>query len=181
MTPGWTVDDEVLVVDLEDPVHARQRDGQPALDPGRTARQAGSRATRHDRDAETRGEPDDVAHLCGVRGQRDRQRQPRVQVRRLVLAVRLAIGRVGQQADVRQLGPERREESPSGLRVDRCVDGSRVCHWRGPECGSDGFHGPQYARLAASGARPTRRLSVRPAVGRRTTTRAGRARRPAAA
>ena len=49
--PGLDDGDEVLAVDLEDPVHRRERDRQAALDPGRAAGQAGAGAARDDRDA----------------------------------------------------------------------------------------------------------------------------------
>ncbi len=44
--------DEVVAIDLDDPVHRREGDGQRALDPGRAARQAGAGAARDDRDAQ---------------------------------------------------------------------------------------------------------------------------------
>ena len=90
--------DEVLVVDLEDPVHRGEGDRQAALDPGGAARQAGPGAARHDRDAMLGGEPDELGDLGRRRREGDGAGQAGVEVGGLVEPVALAVDRVGQQA-----------------------------------------------------------------------------------
>ena len=54
MTPGWVTTHRFVAVDLEDPVHRRERDRQCALDAGRATGQPGAGAARHDRHVELR-------------------------------------------------------------------------------------------------------------------------------
>ncbi len=105
---------EVLAVDLDDPVHARQRDRQRPLDAGRTAGQPAPRAARHDRDAMLGGDPHDRGDLLGGGRQRDCQRQPGLEVRGLVAPIRLAVTRIGEDAELRTAGAEVVEELGHG-------------------------------------------------------------------
>jgi hypothetical protein len=107
-------DDEVLPVDLEDPVHPRQRDREAALDAGGAAAQARAGAARHDRDPMLPGEPDEGRDLGGRRRQGHGQWQPGLEVGGLVGPVALAVGRVVEQPEVRQRGPDRGEERRAG-------------------------------------------------------------------
>jgi hypothetical protein len=107
---GLRRDGEVPGVDLEHAVHARERDGERTLDPRRAAGETGPRAPRHDRHVVIAAEPDELRDLRRLHGERDRQRQACGKVRRLVSPVRLAVERVGQQAEIRQAGLDRPEE-----------------------------------------------------------------------
>ena len=77
MIPGWVVTVRFSRVDLEDPVHARERDRERTLDPGRAAREPGARAARDDRDVVLAAQPDELRDLGRLVGQRDRERQAR--------------------------------------------------------------------------------------------------------
>ncbi len=61
------LDDDALAleVDLEDPVHPRERDDDPVGDRQRAAREPGARAARDERDALPRAEPDDRLDVLG--------------------------------------------------------------------------------------------------------------------
>ena len=110
MIPGWVTTHEVLAVDLEDPVHRGERDRQRALDPGRAARQAGAGAARDDRHAELAAEADELGDLARLRREGHRAGQPGLEVGRLVAPVALAVDRVGQQPQVRELVADRADE-----------------------------------------------------------------------
>ncbi len=129
--------DEVVVIDLEDLRHPRERDRQRALDPGRAARQARSGAPWHDRHAVVRGQPDEMSDLLGGFGERHGQRQAGVEVGRLVLPVGLAVRLVGEEPQARQLSGNGPQEGSAGLRIDRAL-GRRG---RGGRRGEGGGHG----------------------------------------
>ena len=97
--PGLDDRDEVLAVDLDDLVHRGEGDRQAALDPGRATRQPRARAAGDDRDAQLGGDLDELGDVGGRRREDDGARQAGVEVRRLVVAVALAVDGVGQDAD----------------------------------------------------------------------------------
>ena len=106
---------EIRAVDLDDPVHARQRDRQRSLDAGRAARQPAPRAARHDGDAMLGGDPHDRGDLLGRQRQRDRQRQPGLEVRGLVAPIRLAVARIDEEPELWSAGAEVVEELGHGI------------------------------------------------------------------
>ena len=67
------LDDDALAVevDLEDPVHSRERDHDPARDRSRSAREPGPRAARHERNAFPATGAHDGLHLLGGGGKDD--------------------------------------------------------------------------------------------------------------
>ena len=118
MMPGWVVTREVLAVDLEDPVHAREGDRQRALDAGRrrptarSRRRAGRSGRRARRTAgRARRPPPSPSGSATASGQARRE------VGGLVAPVRLAVGVVGQEPHLRQAGAiARRRPGPSPRR-----------------------------------------------------------------
>ena len=62
-----------------------------------------------------RGDPHDRGDLLGRRRQRDRQRQPGLEVRGLVAPIRLAVARIGEEPELRSTGAEIVEELGHGI------------------------------------------------------------------
>ena len=145
MTPGLDDRDEVLAVDLEDPVHRREGDRQAALDAGRAAGQPGPGAARDDRDAELGGEPDELGDLGGRRREGDGARQARRAGRRSRRGGRTR-GRSGRSAAAAPAaGRDGGDERVAG-------DGSRSVRSDGPGVTRPSLRGgPSYG-----GARPPR-------------------------
>ncbi len=104
----------VLLVDLENPVHPHERDGEAAGDGDRPAREARARPARDQRHAMGRGEAHDPGDLVGRRWEGHGQRRRRLEVGRLVAAMRLQVGRVDGQPEPGQRRPKRLEEGRAG-------------------------------------------------------------------
>src|SRR6185369_8799077 len=102
--------DQVLPVDLDDPVHRGEDHGQPALDAGRAAGQTRPRPARDDRHSHLGRDPHDLDHVRGRRREDHRTWQPGVEIRRLVVAVALAVERVGQEPEAWQARRDRGNE-----------------------------------------------------------------------
>ncbi len=118
-------DAQVVTVDLEDRVHARDRDRQGALDARGPARQPRSRATRDHRHAMPRGEPQQGRHLLRRGRECHGAGKPSCQVRGLVEAVALAVGDVGEEAELGQLGAHVREQGIDRRHGLHCADPTR--------------------------------------------------------
>ena len=139
MIPGWTTATRFSAVDLEDPVHPRQRDRQAALDAGRAAGQAACRrrAARSGRDARRRGGPASATSAgLGRQGHRAAAGPPEVGASRRVryasrsiasVSSRSAAGRPIAATDgVRQrIGDDRRPVSRRCHGLGRSVDDAR--------------------------------------------------------
>jgi hypothetical protein len=108
---------EVGAVDLDDPVHSRHRDRQRAIDSRRAAGQAASRTARDHRHAVRRRHSHELGDFGRARRQRDGERQARLEVRRLVAPIRLAVGFIGEEAKVRQACPKVVNEGGHGSMV----------------------------------------------------------------
>ena len=112
--------DEVRVVDLEDRVHLREHDRQGTRDSRRTAAQARPGSTGHDRHPVGTGQAHELGDVGGPGRQGHRERELRVQVRRLVTPVRLPVDGIGEQADVGKEPADLVEEGRLGVRRRQC-------------------------------------------------------------
>ena len=146
--PGLGDDAQVLDIDLEDPVHGREGDRQRALQSGRASAQPGARATRHDGHVVFGADLHELGDLGGRGRQRDGPGQAGRQVFGLVASVGLAIGRIGQDAQAGDAGPDGVEE--------QFGDGARG---HGGEC--RGTIGPEADWTVAGRMSPDDRASER--------------------
>ena len=141
--------DEVLAVDLEDLVHRGEDHRQAALDAGGATRQARPGAAGDDRDPEFGSDPDEVRDFRRGGREDDGPREPGPEIGRLVVAVPLAVDRVGEQPDPREAGGDggherigrhgrslpgdRRLDRGAGVAWARCDDPRASwwpCSWR---------------------------------------------------
>ena len=156
MTPGWVDDAQVRAVDLEDPVHPRERDRQRALDAGRATAEARAGAARDDRHA-VRGARAGRARRPprSSSGSATAPRQAGLEIGGLVEPIALAVDLVGQQAQAGQRVADRREECRGGRFVER-RDGARR-HGR--------FHHVMHRTVRMPGPLPLRYRGAQPGRG----------------
>ncbi len=110
--PRLADDDEVLAVDLEDPVHPGEGDRQAAGDARRSAAQPGPGAPRDDRHPVLGGQPDQLGDLGGLRRQGHGDRSGRLEVGGLVATI-ASRGRPRRSAGAGRAGaPGRRRGTP---------------------------------------------------------------------
>ena len=117
MTPGWTTATRFATVDLEDPVHRGEGDGERALDARRPAgqRRCRRRAGRPGRGARRRSGPAPATSAVDV-GTATARGRPACRSACLVGSIRLAVDRLGQQRRSGQAASMAATRSSAALR-----------------------------------------------------------------